>query len=317
MAYRQDATNSKLKQCHMELECGTLCGSTANLKVNEISMDWFERTKQISDVMPVEGSSGLETVGITLKMLSSLGCPTWEEMKERKLELAKERLEGPQQAQQKQVAAAEKSEMDQEQLRRYLNIASSQALFENGALWFAATTDRGPNEVAAKALRQYFSSLAVVSQTLRSVAKKFYHAWCALHGHINAKDFAYKLFPRCQAGRWLSTDVEKRIISCTQEKMEPVIQQVLGEIVRSDKCESADVWTSSSSKQDAEVEEPKAKKKRNGTPKKEAKPKQNTGVDLVNELALVETRAFSAKMGKYRRSIFCALLTVCGMQLWN
>eukprot|EP00435_Cladocopium_sp_Y103_P002191 s487_g1.t1 len=36
-------------------------------------------------------------------------------------------------------------------------LRSSQALFENGALWFAATTDRGPNEVAAKNIQAYIS----------------------------------------------------------------------------------------------------------------------------------------------------------------
>ena len=79
MACRQDATNSKLKQCHLELECGALFGSTAELKPEEFSIELFDIRKLISDVIPVDGSTALETVGMTLKVLTSLGCLTWED----------------------------------------------------------------------------------------------------------------------------------------------------------------------------------------------------------------------------------------------
>ncbi len=89
MAFRQDATNSKLKQCHMELETGILSGNTSELQANDISWDSFEISRFISDVIPVAESDGLATVGMTLKMLQSLGCTTWQELKIRKEELAK------------------------------------------------------------------------------------------------------------------------------------------------------------------------------------------------------------------------------------
>ena len=92
MAFRQDATNSKLKQCHMELETGILSGNTSQLQANDICWDAFDISRFISDVIPVAESDGLATVGMTLKMLQSLGCTTWQELKIRKEELAKSEI---------------------------------------------------------------------------------------------------------------------------------------------------------------------------------------------------------------------------------
>ena len=169
-------------------------------------------------------------------------------------------------------------------------------------------------ELSSSGIRswRYFSSLAVVSQTIRGVAKKFYHAWCALHGHMSAQKYACKIFPRCQSGRWLSTDVtEKRIVSCTQKCLEPVIQKVLGALISSDQCGPEDVWTCKTVEDDAP--QPQAKRLRTGSAaasssSSSSKPLQKTtlskgkGIELVNDLALEETKAFTAKMGKYRRS---------------
>ena len=80
MAYRQDATNSKLKQTHMELECGLLASS--NFKPHEPLLG-AETLCTVSDVIPVEGGSGVATVGMSLKMLDSVGCITWRELSKR------------------------------------------------------------------------------------------------------------------------------------------------------------------------------------------------------------------------------------------
>ena len=93
LAMRQDATNSKLKQCHLELETGVLQGNTAALTSDDLcSMDSFSFSKSISDVIPVAESDAVATVGMTLKMLESLGCVTWRELKQRKDELASREL---------------------------------------------------------------------------------------------------------------------------------------------------------------------------------------------------------------------------------
>ena len=34
--------------------------------------------RRLADVLPVHASDGIETVGLTKKMLESLGCPTWD-----------------------------------------------------------------------------------------------------------------------------------------------------------------------------------------------------------------------------------------------
>jgi len=119
MAYRQDATNSKLKQCHLELECGTLFGSTAELKPEEFSIEWFDIRKLISDVIPVEGSTALETVGMTLKMLTSLGCLTWEDCKDRKTQIAKTLIQEHQKGEKQNVTGT--GALTDEEWRTYIS----------------------------------------------------------------------------------------------------------------------------------------------------------------------------------------------------
>ena len=87
---------------------------------------------------------------------------------------------------------------------------------------------------------RYFSSLAVFSHTLRGLAKKVYHEWCAQHGHLSAQESVYHLFPRCQAGRWNSTDAtEKRILRCPQHEFVTVLAKV--QAISEDDLGSADI----------------------------------------------------------------------------
>ena len=232
---------------------------------------------------------------------------------------------------------------------------SSQKLFQNSALWYVTTTDRGSNEVAARNIVQayiamhlgtapvfycnsdccehlahlitlgsmklvdeelqsqdvrkwrYFSSLAVFSNTVRGLAKSLYHEWCAQHGDLSAQKCVYKLFPRCESGRWNSTDVtEKRIMACSQEMFEPVLRKVLGQAISKDNCGSADVSVWSDCKEGGS-QPSKASKASVSKPNK-----SKTGAKLVNDLSLEESKEFSAKVGKYRRS---TLLCV-GDPLW-
>ena len=231
---------------------------------------------------------------------------------------------------------------------------SSKKLFQNSALWYVTTTDRGSNEVAARNIVQayiamhlgtapvfycnsdccehlahlitlgsmklvdeelqlqdvrkwrYFSSLAVFSNTVRGLAKSLYHEWCAQHGDLSGQKCVYKLFPRCDSGRWNSTDVtEKRIMACSQEMFEPVLRKVLGQAISKDNCGSADVNVWSDCKGSGGGSQP-------SKPSVSKTKKSKTGATLVNDLSLEESKEFSAKVGKYRRS---TLLCV-GDPLW-
>ena len=84
VAFRQDATNSKLKQCHLELECGVTGVPDSADSDCDLPLEQACFIKYISDVIPVQEATSLATVGMTLKMLESLGCPTWRELAERK-----------------------------------------------------------------------------------------------------------------------------------------------------------------------------------------------------------------------------------------
>eukprot|EP00439_Symbiodinium_sp_Y106_P065267 s4518_g10.t1 len=171
---------------------------------------------------------------------------------------------------------------------------------------------------------RYFSSLAVFSHTVRGLAKRTYQEWCAQHGPRSARQFVHKLFPRCDSGRWNSTDdTEKRILACTRELLEPVLERVLQQAISGDSCgpTSATVWSGSEkSKQSSSTPAAPVKKRRVGAAasktNQDAQPVADNpeaeAVDAVNGLSLQESKSYSRKVGKYRRSS----LTCCGDPLW-
>lgn len=134
-----------------------------------------------------------------------------------------------------------------------------------------------------------------------------YHEWAALHGHMSASKAVKKLFPRCEAGRWNSTDVaEKRILQCGQHLFLPVLAQVLGAAIERDKCGSLEfnVWS-----QDKSVLEQTEKNKPSKSSSKAEAPKkrQKLPADVASDLTMEETLAYTRKIGKYRRStLLCA-----------
>ena len=91
VAYRQDATNSKLKQIHMEIECGLLSSSAFSLDCQSSKSSMTDLLGAhtlccLSDVLPVEEATGIATVGMSLKMMESVGCFTWQELSDRFIE---------------------------------------------------------------------------------------------------------------------------------------------------------------------------------------------------------------------------------------
>ena len=185
---------------------------------------------------------------------------------------------------------------------------------------------------------RYFSSLAVFSHTVRGLAKRIYHEWCFQHGPLSAKQLVHKLFPRCDSGRWNSTDdTEKRILACTQSRFEPVLRKVLTQAISSDTCgpasstvwgdvnadkddggQGADAGTAGKAKDKAKA---KAKPKPNSAQSKGSseaanvaasdkggkrdKGKSDDDFKEVDGLSMQESQAYSRKMGKYRRSSLC------------
>ena len=171
---------------------------------------------------------------------------------------------------------------------------------------------------------KYYSSLAVFSNTARGLGKKLYQQWCSEHGPCSAKDYVYKLFPRCNSGRWNSTDeTEKRIIACGQDMFQPVPEQVLRSAISDDRCGPASltVWSDSMAIVESEAaEHPSKRAKCSANPKgmakaqtqPKAKGRGSDALQLVDELAIQETEAYTKKIGKYRRST----LTCSKDKLW-
>ena len=73
--YRQDATNHRHKMISMELEA-SYCLAQID-EVGFVEQTDFSRLKRLSDVIPVTDGTGLGTLALSEKMLTSLGAPTW------------------------------------------------------------------------------------------------------------------------------------------------------------------------------------------------------------------------------------------------
>ena len=191
-------------------------------------------------------------------------------------------------------------------------------------------------------LRQwrYYSSLAVFTNTVRGLGKKIYRQWCAEHGPSSAKENVLKLFPRCDSGRWNSTDeTEKRILACSQEMLEPVLKRVVGTAILDDRCGPAGATVWAVEVEDASAaslagengpvgmepdqdQRPQKKSKKsaassasgvlqkvekNASKKAVAKAPNPDTWQTVDGLSMEESKAFSQKVGKYRRSTLCCI----------
>ena len=87
-AYRQDATNGRQKTCALELDHAYVADVSADEEVH-LTWDHFHRMKRLADLMPVGDESGEGCVGITLRGLTSLACPSWRSIKNKLSEVPK------------------------------------------------------------------------------------------------------------------------------------------------------------------------------------------------------------------------------------
>ena len=147
----------------------------------------------------------------------------------------------------------------------------SSTYFNAGWNVFMQTTDRGPNELAARNLNsalydcgprviymdfdcqehathlcvmaglgeadsmldfKYFANCAVLANVLRDVSQLLFPTWRSLFGVADALKNAKRLFPKCISGRWGSIhDFELRCLECNGSKLSMVLKQMLEEKV--------------------------------------------------------------------------------------
>lgn len=189
-------------------------------------------------------------------------------------------------------------------------------LSENRIVAFMATTDRGPNEVwARKAIQvqvreredflylpsdcfehqchlavlgglalcdtmlkqhrgwKYFSSVAIICNTLRDLSPSLFSSWREIFGDVSAVATVKSLFPRCIAERWGSVDAsEARLLKAGLDR----VCQAFAHLVTA----APDLLAEND------------------------KPLPETAVDNIS---LEEKKAFSIKMGKWRKHTFDVL----------
>ncbi|CAL1149180.1 unnamed protein product [Cladocopium goreaui] len=109
----------------------------------------------------------------------------------------------------------------------------------------------------------YYASLATCSNVCRSLCKAIFDAWAQRHGYRSAKDECRQLWPKASSGRWSGCDKpEHRFLQTGMDKLAPIMMDVLSKSLDNDKKHSC-------------VE--------------------------IDELQIEESKAFSAKMGRWRK----------------
>ena len=80
-SYRQDATNGRDKVVALELHSSYVSNFQEDGE-NDLSWGHFCHLKRLADLGVVGDESGAGCVGITLRGLKSLGCPSWRELRD-------------------------------------------------------------------------------------------------------------------------------------------------------------------------------------------------------------------------------------------
>ena len=115
---------------------------------------------------------------------------------------------------------------------------------------------------------KYFGSLAKLANTWRECHKAIFQQWCTSWGDLNALDFAWRLPPRCIAGRWGSVvEVEKRVAPALNDSRLLVVLR--------------DVFSKRKSRGDEDEDN-----------------KDDAGID---ELRVEAIRSYSCRMSRWRR----------------
>lgn len=138
---------------------------------------------------------------------------------------------------------------------------------------------------------KYYTSLAIATNVLRTVAKEVYLQWCLMFGPMDANKQVKKLFPKCQSGRWGSIHLtEERFLTATFERLSLVLKAL------------AEKWGSNK----------KPTKKVSNSNKENVPPATATDLN-PDTLSLEQAAEYSKRMGKWR----AYLLTTSQDKLWG
>ena len=130
---------------------------------------------------------------------------------------------------------------------------------------------------------KYYSSIAIVANTLRDLGQSLFLTWRALFGDADAVSKVKSLIPRCVAGRWGSiAETERRLLEAEVSKLSTAIKYLF----------------------ETEPQLLENDKKVNKTHKNK---KSDNGADAVDELAVEATQAFNIRLGKWRRHTWTVL----------
>ena len=125
---------------------------------------------------------------------------------------------------------------------------------------------------------KYFSSVAIVTNTLRDLSQRLFATWRTLYGDSDAVAKVKTMIPRCIGGRWGSiAETENRLIQANIGKVCKAVKHMF--------------------EVDPELLANEKTKKKN--------PASDT--NQVDEIAMEETQAFKMRMGRWRRHAWTVL----------
>eukprot|EP00435_Cladocopium_sp_Y103_P049890 s1306_g15.t1 len=229
-AYRQDATNGREKVVAVELHSAYVSNV---LPEEETKLAWhhFNTQKSLSDLGIVGNETGDGCIGVTLRGLKSLGCPSWRDLQSQPepMQTLTEHIfmvttdNGPNECAARRSIAAEISGL------------SNVYFFEQSCL------EHGPHLVVMGSLNladellemkgcswKYWSSLAMFAHAARDVAKPLYQSYAARWGALLAKQSVKAIFPRPIAQRWGRIhELERRIQNADFLKLALCLCEVL------------------------------------------------------------------------------------------
>lgn len=121
---------------------------------------------------------------------------------------------------------------------------------------------------------KFFSSIAIIANTLRDLSQSLFATWRELFGDVSAVEKVKSLFPRCIAGRWGSiNETERRLLKAGI----PQLAQAFRAMFTAD----PDLLCVDGESQDGPLTD-----------------------GAIDTLSLEETHVFKVRMGKWRRHAF-------------
>ncbi|CAK0864335.1 unnamed protein product, partial [Prorocentrum cordatum] len=295
--FMSDATNSAIWQ-ERKLHCLSLEVYSSTAAADDVHWchslssgrtqwsDAFSHLHALADVLPVEGGTPEDTLGLIVKHLKGLGCPLWGPELDLGAHNATDLIA---------LCNVTDAGSDQRGARKMLSAIcgplanvvylDANCLEHQYHLVCKGGLDLIDEELkVAKKKWTYYTSLCKITNTWRDLAKAVYSTWKDRFGSKSVTEFAGRLPPKCVAGRWGSVfAVETMYAAAGPDLICPVLEQV---ITRKDPDAAA--------------------------PQVGPAPLADAGkvADELIGLAADETKAHKAKVGRWRRDV----LTLCSKE---